>query len=168
MLAASTRLAGAVKEWAQEDALVPYEDNIDQQGVRLGAFAAAFLDGQILLIRREDTGQWSMPAGALDVGETWANCALRELEEETSVGGKVVDLLAIFDFRLLRHPPRPIVMATFLVEPDPDGEPRAMPETLGAGYFPIDELPDMSPRSTARIAIDLYEGRLPRPYIDLP
>ena len=168
MLSIGTRLTQAAKEWSADEASVLYEDNIGYQGLHVGAFAAAFLNGQILLIRREDTGEWSMPAGAADVGETWANCALRELKEETSVGGKVVDLLALFDFRLFRPPPRPLVMAAFLVEPDPDAEPRMMPETLGARYFPIDELPKMSPRSTAHTAIDLYEGRLPRPYFDLP
>ena len=168
VLSASARLAEAVKDWSPGDVLVRYEDNISYEGLHLGAFAAAFRDGQILLIRREDTGRWSMPAGGTDVGETWANCAVRELEEETSVGGRVVELLALFDFRVLRDPPRPLVMAAFLVQPDRDAEPRAMPETLGAGYFPVNALPEMSPRSTVSIAIDLYEGRVPRPHFDLP
>lgn len=168
VLSTSTRLAEAVKDWSPNEELVRYEDNIKLQGLRVGAFAAAFLDGRILLIRREDTGLWSMPAGAVDVGETWANCARRELEEETSVGGQVVDLLALFDFGLLRDPPRPLVMAAFLVEPDPAAEPRAMPETLGASYFPVNELPELSLRSTVPMAIDLYERRVPRPHVDLP
>ena len=169
MLSNSARLAEAVEEWSPDEVLVPYEDNIDLQGLGVGgAFAAAFLDDKILLIRREDTGLWAMPAGGADVGETWANCAQRELLEETAVGGQVVELLALFEFRVLREPPRPLIMAAFLVEPDPDAEPEAMPETLGAGYFPLDDLPEMSPGSTVHTAIDLYEGRHPRPRFDLP
>ena len=110
----SARLDKAVKEWSADEVSVRYEDNINTGGIRLGAFAAAFLDGKILLIRREDTGLWSMPAGGVDVGETWANCARRELHEETDVAGRVVDLLALFDFRVQRQPPRPLVMAAFL------------------------------------------------------
>ena len=151
----SVRLAEAMKAWSPGEAPVPLEDNIGQPGLQLGAFAAAFRDDQILLIRREDTGLWSMPEGGVDVGATWANCALRELKEETTVGGSVVDLMALFDMRVLGDPPRPLTMATFLVEPNPDDEPRMMPETLGAGYFALDDLPEMSTHSRAYIAIDL-------------
>lgn len=40
-------------------------------------------DGQILLARRRDTQQWSLPGGILDWGEDLSTCAQRELLEET-------------------------------------------------------------------------------------
>jgi 8-oxo-dGTP diphosphatase len=40
-------------------------------------------DGQILLARRRDTNQWSLPGGILDWGEDLTECARRELLEET-------------------------------------------------------------------------------------
>ncbi|MGB2927134.1 MAG: NUDIX hydrolase [Limnothrix sp.] len=40
-------------------------------------------DGQILLARRRDTDQWSLPGGILDWGEDLSQCARRELLEET-------------------------------------------------------------------------------------
>ncbi|OKH18476.1 NUDIX hydrolase [[Limnothrix rosea] IAM M-220] len=40
-------------------------------------------DGQILLARRRDTGQWSLPGGMLDWGEDLTRCSRRELLEET-------------------------------------------------------------------------------------
>ena len=163
----SARLAEAVKAWSPNELLAPYEDNLGQQGLGLGAFATAFRDGQILLIRREDTGLWAMPAGNADVGETWANCAARELQEETSVGGRAVELLALFDMRVFREPPRPLILDAFLVEPDRDAEPKAMPEALGAGYFAVDALLETSPGSTVHTAIDLCEGRVPRPHVNL-
>ena len=168
VVSASDRLAESVNTWSPGEAAVAYEDNIHHQGLGVGAFAAAFRNGQMILIRREDTGLWSMPAGGADVDETWANCARRELREETAVGGQVVDLLALFDMRVLRDPPRPLILAAFLVEPDSEAVPRAMPETLGAGYFGLDDLPELSKRSTVPLAIDLYKGRVPRPHVDLP
>ena len=105
-----------------------------------------------------------MPAGAADIGETWSNTAQRELQEETSVPGKVKRLLAIFDMRIFREPPRPLVFACFLVEPGQDVKPRQMPETLDARYFPFDALP---PNSTVHTAIDLYRQRISCPYVDL-
>ena len=162
------RLAEAAKTWSTDETIVLTEDNIGLEGLRLGAFAAAFRDGDILLIRRDDTGRWALPAGMVEVGESWADAAVREMEEETSVPGQVKELLALFDMRVLRDPNNPLAMACFLVEPDPAVEPKEMPETLGSGYFPMDDLPDMSPTSTVHVAIDLYQGRVAKPHVDFP
>ena len=167
LASASDRLEGIGRHWTPNGLPVPYEDNLQQASPGLGAFAAAFKDDQILLIRREDNGAWAMPAGAAEIGETWANTSQRELEEETSVPGEVKGLLAIFDMRAFREPARPLVLACFLVEPDSDARPRRMPETLDARYFPLDDLPPISPTSTVHTAIDLYRERRPRPYVDL-
>jgi ADP-ribose pyrophosphatase YjhB (NUDIX family) len=42
-------------------------------------------DGSIVLVRRRDTGQWSLPGGLIDWGETVAMTAARELREETGL-----------------------------------------------------------------------------------
>lgn len=41
--------------------------------------------GQLLLIRRADNGVWSLPAGAMELGESVADCAARELWEESGL-----------------------------------------------------------------------------------
>ena len=46
--------------------------------------------GEVLLQRRSDTGEWCVPGGALEPGETYTEAATRELYEE--VGIKVSDL----------------------------------------------------------------------------
>jgi 8-oxo-dGTP diphosphatase len=50
-----------------------------------GAEVAVVRDDQILLIRREDDGVWALPGGLVEVGETLAQAAQRELWKETSV-----------------------------------------------------------------------------------
>ncbi|WP_162329600.1 NUDIX hydrolase [Synechocystis sp. CACIAM 05] len=42
-------------------------------------------DGSIVLVKRQDTGQWSLPGGLIDWGETVAITAARELQEETGL-----------------------------------------------------------------------------------
>ena len=42
-------------------------------------------DGQYLMIRRK--GFWDLPKGKMEDGETTAECALREVEEETGIRG---------------------------------------------------------------------------------
>jgi len=50
-------------------------------------------DGQILLIRRTDNGNYSLPGGALDLGESIADTAIRETEEETGIQCEITGLV---------------------------------------------------------------------------
>lgn len=42
-------------------------------------------NGQIVLVRRQDTGQWGLPGGIIDWGEDISTAAHRELKEETGL-----------------------------------------------------------------------------------
>lgn len=52
--------------------------------------------GAILLQRRRDTGQWALPGGAMDLGETAAECAIRECEEETGIAAEITGFLGVY------------------------------------------------------------------------
>lgn len=52
--------------------------------------------GQILLQRRRDTGQWALPGGKQELGETPSQCAVRECQEETGVLPEVTGLLGVY------------------------------------------------------------------------
>jgi 8-oxo-dGTP pyrophosphatase MutT (NUDIX family) len=52
--------------------------------------------GQILLQRRRDTGQWALPMGKQELGETVTACAIRETKEETGIDVEVTGLVGIF------------------------------------------------------------------------
>jgi 8-oxo-dGTP diphosphatase len=41
--------------------------------------------GEVVMIRRGDTGMWALPGGTLEWGETLGRCIERELEEEAGV-----------------------------------------------------------------------------------
>jgi 8-oxo-dGTP diphosphatase len=66
---------------------------------------AAFVEnvkGELLLGLRKDEydkGCWAVPGGHLDVGETFGECVLRELEEETGIVGKTA-----FQFGYVEQP----------------------------------------------------------------
>ena len=49
-------------------------------------------EGRILLQRRRDNEMWALPGGVMELGESIADCARREVEEES---GLVVDLTSI-------------------------------------------------------------------------
>jgi ADP-ribose pyrophosphatase YjhB (NUDIX family) len=41
--------------------------------------------GEILLIRRTDNGNWALPGGAVDLGESLPQAGIRETKEESGV-----------------------------------------------------------------------------------
>jgi 8-oxo-dGTP diphosphatase len=50
-------------------------------------------EGSIVLVRRRDNGQWSLPVGLVDWGETIAQAASREFKEETGFTLKTITRL---------------------------------------------------------------------------
>jgi 8-oxo-dGTP diphosphatase len=57
-------------------------------------------DGRVLLIRRGSEplrGQWSIPGGTLELGETLEHGVVRELLEETRLTVRVVQFIEVFE-----------------------------------------------------------------------
>src|SRR5215467_6031644 len=66
----------------------------------VGVGGVVIEDGRALLIRRGSEpllGQWSIPGGTLELGETLAEGARRELREETSLEVRVLDMIEVFE-----------------------------------------------------------------------
>src|SRR5450631_3455839 len=62
--------------------------------------------GRALLIRRASEplrGEWSIPGGMLELGETLEVGVARELLEETGLHVRVLDLIEVFD-RIIHQP----------------------------------------------------------------
>lgn len=78
---------------------VPFEDPRLQRPV--ATVGVVCLRGaEVLLIKRGNPprqGQWSLPGGRLEWGETLAAGALRELSEETSVSAEILGLVDVVD-----------------------------------------------------------------------
>jgi 8-oxo-dGTP diphosphatase len=62
------------------------------------AAAVALFDcgGNILLLRRKDNEKWTMPGGTLDFGESLADCAIREVREETGLQIRITGLIGTY------------------------------------------------------------------------
>jgi len=78
---------------------VPFEDPRPQRPV--ATVGVVCLRGaEVLLIKRGNPprqGQWSLPGGRLEGGETLTVGALRELSEETSVSAEILGLVDVVD-----------------------------------------------------------------------
>ncbi len=52
--------------------------------------------GEILLIRRSDNDNWALPGGAIDLGESMTQAAVREVTEETGIDCEITGLVGIY------------------------------------------------------------------------
>jgi len=52
--------------------------------------------GQVLLVRRADDGNWELPGGRVDVGESASQAVIREVAEEADVAIKVSGVVGVY------------------------------------------------------------------------
>ena len=52
--------------------------------------------GRVFMQRRSDSGNWSLPGGVMDIGETLGQCVIREVKEETGLDIELTGLLGIY------------------------------------------------------------------------
>ena len=52
--------------------------------------------GEILMIRRSDNDNWAVPGGAIDLGESMVQAAVRETREETGIDCEITGLVGIY------------------------------------------------------------------------
>jgi 8-oxo-dGTP diphosphatase len=102
--------------------------------------------GGVLLVRRRDSGQWILPGGLLELGESLSDSVIRETREETGLEVRPMRVCGVFGGHRVSYPNGEILypIATwFSCEACPgalipDGE-----EVDRAEYFPTDRLPPL-------------------------
>ena len=98
--------------------------------------------GELLLVRRADSGVWLYPTGWADVGYSAAEVVAKEVEEETGVEVEVERLIAVLDGFRVGMSRIPMYSLVFQCRPV-GGELRAHPlECADVGWFPLDALPE--------------------------
>ena len=114
--------------------------------VQPAAGVVCIKSGQILLIRRGTppmTGEWSLPGGRIEPGETARAAALRELKEETGVDAEIAGLLDVVDAIIENRSgtliTRHYVLCDFLALWT-GGEPVAGDDAAEARFFSEDEI----------------------------
>jgi len=99
---------------------------------------------EIALIRRNvepARGQWSLPGGFIEIGETAVQAALRELAEETGLSGNKPELVGVSNH--LNGFYGDILLIGYAVEIDSD---RIQPgdDASEAGWFTFDDHPPLA------------------------
>ena len=93
-------VAAGAAGWMSRVSRVDFFDDVLAPAAlgRAPGAAAAVRDGagRLLLTRRVDNGLWVLPGGKLELGETIAQAAVREVLEETGVEVEVTGLAGIY------------------------------------------------------------------------
>ncbi|MGH9715734.1 MAG: NUDIX hydrolase [Candidatus Acidiferrales bacterium] len=129
----------------------------------VGVGGVTILNHRALLIRRGTPplkGQWSIPGGLLEIGETIQEGVKRELREETGIEVRPLDLIEVFERIELDGSGRTryhYVVLDYLCEPL-SGEARAGSDVTHVAWASVEELPQYSLSSTAtRIILKAFE-----------
>jgi 8-oxo-dGTP pyrophosphatase MutT (NUDIX family) len=48
------------------------------------------------MLKRKDSGNWTMPGGTLKFGESLPSCAVREVEEESGLKVELTDIIGVY------------------------------------------------------------------------
>jgi 8-oxo-dGTP pyrophosphatase MutT (NUDIX family) len=101
-------------------------------------------DSRVLLQRRRDTGQWAIPMGKQELGETVAECAVRETREETGVTVEVTGILGVYSDsgHIVAYTDGEVRQEyeVILLGRPVSGQPQANDEASDVGWFTVAEL----------------------------
>lgn len=123
----------------------------------VGVGAIIIDDGRVLLVKRGHpplAGEWSIPGGVLEVGETLREAAIREAREETCLTVEPADLLGVYD-RVLRDDEGRILYHYVLIDflcRRVSGEARAADDADEVRWFTPEETGKLAlPEDTAEV-----------------
>ena len=138
---------------------VLYGERLSKQGeIRLGCSAAIFDEqGRVFLTRRTDNGQWCLPGGGMESGESVQEACEREVWEETGLHVRALRLVGVYSHsdQLVVYPDgnKAHIVALHFEAEIIDGEPALSNETTDFGFFTLEEVQalDMFGRHRERI-----------------
>ncbi len=138
------------------------------QAVRPSVSAVIFREGRLLLQQRADGGQWGLPGGSVEIGETVTAALTREVKEETGLDVAVGRLIGVYSdpaFQVVRYPDGRVwhyVNLCFECAILGGGLKPAPGETLALDFFDPAALPrDLVPLHRVRIGDALARSSIP-------
>lgn len=116
-------------------------------------------DRRVLLVKRGNDpyqGQWCLPAGFAETGESIAQAALRELKEEAGIQGKIIQLQDVDSSSNYYY--GDLLFLTFEVE-QVGGYPEAGDDAVDVRFFPLEQLPPLAFPSHVKALQAYVEGK---------
>jgi ADP-ribose pyrophosphatase YjhB (NUDIX family) len=126
--------------------------------------------GDVLLIQRSDNGNWAIPGGAIDLGESLTQAAVRETREESGITCEITGIVGIYT------DPQHVILYTsngearqefsiVLTAQAVDGEPTPSDESSQVRWVTCDELAEYQMDRSMRLRVDHFLTGRNSPYL---
>ncbi|MFD1541536.1 NUDIX hydrolase [Nonomuraea guangzhouensis] len=126
--------------------------------------------GEVLMIQRSDNDNWAVPGGAIDLGESLPQAAVRETLEETGIRCEITGLVGTYT------DPGHVILYTSNGEARQEfsivltgraisGSPTPSTESREVRWVPRDEVASLSMAASMRMRIEHYLSGTGLPYI---
>ena len=127
--------------------------------------------GDFLLICRTDNGNWSLPGGAMDLGESIRQAAIRETLEETGIKSEITGISGIYTNpnHVLEYTSNGEVRQEFSVvflAKAIGGEPTPSDESSHVHWVAPGEVDNYKMHASMRKRLDHYLSGTNSPYLD--
>ena len=128
------------------------------RGMTLGVRAlVADGEGRVFLVKHSYVSGWHLPGGGVETGETMLEALARELREEGNI--ELTGPPVLRSVHHNRHASRRDHVALYLVELFRQTAPKLPDrEIKGAGFFPLDALPEDTTSGTRRRIAEVLGG----------
>jgi ADP-ribose pyrophosphatase YjhB (NUDIX family) len=125
---------------------------------------------EILMIRRTDNDNWAVPGGAIDLGESVAQAAVRETVEESGIECELTGIVGIYSDpkHVLLYTSNGEVRQEFsivLTARPLSGQPTPSSETSEVRWVPVSEVREYTMDRSMRIRINDYLAHRESPVI---
>ncbi|MGX1811356.1 NUDIX hydrolase [Nocardia sp. NPDC055321] len=122
--------------------------------------------GQVLLQRRVDNGKWALPGGKMELGESLAECGIRETREETGIDVEIIGIVGTYtDPRHVFAYDDGEVRQEFsicLLGKPVGGTARSSDESTEVDWFRVDEIDGLPMVASIRKRLDDWRsGKIP-------
>jgi ADP-ribose pyrophosphatase YjhB (NUDIX family) len=126
--------------------------------------------GELLLVRRSDSDNWALPGGAVDLGESLAQAAVRETKEESGIDCEITGLTGIYSDpdHVLLYTSNGEVRQEFsivLTARATGGQPTPSSETSAVRWVRVDDVGSYQMDRSMRLRVQHYAEHRDRPYV---
>jgi ADP-ribose pyrophosphatase YjhB (NUDIX family) len=126
--------------------------------------------GEILLIRRSDNDNWAIPGGAVDLGESLSQAAVRETLEESGIECEITGVSGIYTnpHHVVLYTSNGEVRQEFsivLTARATGGQPASSSETSEVRWVPRTEVASYQMDTSMRLRIQHYLEPRTQPYV---
>ncbi|TFG24332.1 MAG: NUDIX hydrolase [Promethearchaeota archaeon] len=101
---------------------------------------------KLVLIKRKNPpfqGEYALPGGFVDIGETVEDACIREAKEETNINVKITRLIGVYS-NPARDPRGHVVSIAYLCEPKTKKEkPKAQDDAMSLEIVPFSKVPSL-------------------------